>query len=98
MASNPLVVLSNGNVVMTENPTGAWIDAAEHVYRMDASTNAEVTLYSTVFGAPPPAGQNVTLDVSPMGDGTNQQPLIVTPQAVTLGADGTATFQMSSGI
>ena len=98
VASNPLVVLSNGNIVMTENPTGAWIDAAEHVYRMDASTNAEVTLYSTVFGAPPPAGQNVSLDISPMGDGTNQQPLIVTPQSVTLGPDGTATFQMSSGI
>jgi hypothetical protein len=98
VASNPLVVLSNGNIVMTENPTGAWIDAAQHVYRMDASTNAEVTLYSTVFGASPPAGQNVTLDVSPMGNGNNQQPLIVTPQAVTLGPDGTATFQMSSGI
>jgi hypothetical protein len=97
-ASNPLVVLSNGNVVMTENPSGAWIDAAEHVYRMDASTDAEVMLYSTVFGAPPPAGQNVDLSVGPMGNGTNQQPLIVTPQTVTLGVDGTATFTMSSGI
>jgi hypothetical protein len=98
VASNPLVVLSNGNIVMTENPTGAWIDAAQHVYRMDASTDAEVTLYSTVFGAPPPAGQNVDLDVQAMGNGTNQQPLIVTPQTVTLGHDGTAPFTMSSGI
>jgi hypothetical protein len=97
-ASNPLVVLSNGNVVMTENPSGAWIDAGQHVYRMDASTNAEVTLYSTVFGAPPPAGQNVDLDVQAMGSGTNQQPLIVNPQTVTLGVDGTATFTMSSGV
>jgi hypothetical protein len=97
-ASNPLVVLSNGNIVMTENPTGAWIDAAEHVYRMDASRSAEVTLYATVFGATPPAGQNVDLGVSPMGSGTNQQPLSVTPQTVTLAADGTATFTMSSGI
>src|SRR5258706_6348584 len=98
VASNPLVVLSNGDIVMTENPTGAWIDAAEHVYRMDANTNAKVTLYSTVFGAPPPAGQSVDLSVSPMGNGTNQQPLAVIPQTVTLGADGTASFSMSSGI
>jgi len=97
-ASNPLVVLSNGNIVMTENPSGAWIDATQHVYRMDANTTAEVTLVSSVFGAPPPAGQNVTLSVQPMGDGNNQLPLSVSPSTVTLGADGTATFTMSSGI
>lgn len=95
--TNPLVVLSDGNVVLTENASGAWIDAAEHVYRMDASTDATVTLYSTVFGDPPPAGQSVDLTVQPMGSGTNVQPLIVTPQTVTLGHDGTATFTMSSG-
>jgi hypothetical protein len=95
--NNPLVVLSDGNVVLTENASGAWIDAAEHVYRMDASTDATVTLYSAVFGDPPPAGQSVDLTVQPMGSGTNVQPLIVTPQTVTLGHDGTATFTMSSG-
>src|SRR6185436_11680321 len=35
--SNPIVMTSNGGVVLTENPSGAWIDADEHVYRMDAS-------------------------------------------------------------
>lgn len=95
--SNPLVLLSNGNVVLTENASGAWIDAAEHVYRMDADTDATVTLYATGFGDPPPPGQTVDLAVQPMGSGTNVRPLVVTPQTVTLAADGTATFTISSG-
>lgn len=96
-ASSPFVVLQNGSVVMTENPSGAWIDAAEHVYRMDANTSATVTLYATVFGAPPPPNQTVALSVSPQGPGVNVQPLTVAPPSVTLGPDGTATFTLHSG-
>lgn len=96
--SNPLVVLSDNTVVMTENPSGAYVDAADYVYRMEANSTAEVTLYATVFGATPPAGQTVTLQVGSMGSGTNQQPLTVTPSTVTIGADGTATFEMSAGV
>lgn len=95
--SNPLVVLQNGAVVMTENPSGAWIDAAEHVYRMDANTPETVTLYATTFGGPPPPHQTVTLSVQPLAGGTNVQPLTVSPQSVTLGSDGTATFTLNSG-
>jgi hypothetical protein len=81
---------------MTENSTGAWIDAAEHVYRLDAATNATVTLYATTFGAPAAKGQTIQLGVQPMGGGTAQTPLS-TPPSVKLGANGTATFTMKSG-
>src|SRR5438067_147592 len=55
-ASNPLVVLSDSKVVMTENPSGAWIDAAEHVYRLDAQTQAAVKLCAPTFGVQAAAG------------------------------------------
>jgi hypothetical protein len=101
-ASNPLVILSDGDVVLSENPSGAWIDAAEHVYRMDAGTTASATLYATTFGATPADGQTVSLSVfafprptgAPWPDPTT--PLTVTPATVTL-TNGTATFQISAG-
>ncbi|HYI10839.1 MAG TPA: hypothetical protein VEK57_17395 [Thermoanaerobaculia bacterium] len=83
--TSPLVILSNGNVVLSENPSGAWIDAAEHVYRLDANapategtvgatTTAEVTLYATTFGATPAAGQTVTLGVSEFANSQTGNP------------------------
>jgi hypothetical protein len=96
VASNPLVLLSDGKVVMTENPTGAWIDASEHVYRLDAETNATVTLYATTFGAPAKKGQMIKLGVQQMGNGNTQKPLAV-PPSVKLGSGGMATFTMKSG-
>lgn len=96
VASNPLVLLSDGNVVMTENPTGAWIDASEHVYRLDAEKSATVTLYATTFGAPAAKGQTIDLRVQQMGGGNTQKPLTV-PASVKLGAGGTATFTMKGG-
>jgi len=96
VASNPLVLLSDGKVVMTENPTGAWIDASEHVYRLDAETRAAVTLYATTFGAPAAKGQTIKLSVQPMAKGKTQEPLAV-PASVKLGSGGTATFTMKSG-
>lgn len=102
-ASNPLVILSNGDVVLAENQSGAWIDAAEHVYRMEAGSTAPVTLYATTFGATPADGQTVALSVFAFPDADTQQPwpdpttaLSVTPATVTL-QNGTAAFQISAG-
>lgn len=94
--SNPIVVTRDGAVILTENPAGTWIDADEHVYRMDASTTAIATLYATQFGQPV-SGQNVGFALSFLGDpSTAQQPISVSPQTVTLNG-GTATFTISSG-
>jgi hypothetical protein len=102
-ASNPLVILSNDDVVLSENTSGAWIDAAEHVYRMDAGTTAPATLYATAFGATPADGQTISLSVFafPDADNGNAWPnpttaLTTTPTTVTL-QNGTASFQISAG-
>lgn len=96
-ASNPLVVLSNGAIVLSENPAGAWIDADEHVYRMDANGRADFTLYATRFGAPV---DGVTVRLTSRIRGVPQQaqqPLSVSPASVTM-TGGKATATMFGGI
>lgn len=102
-ASNPLVILSDGNVVLSENPTGAWIDAGLHFYRLDAGTPATATLYATTFGATPADGQPVSISVAAFPNAQTGQawppptiPLTATPSTVTLNG-GTATIQISAG-
>lgn len=102
-ASNPLGILSNGTVVLSENPSGAWIDATEHVYRMDAGTSTTVTLLATTFGATPADGQSVTLGTFAFPDASTNTdwpaptiPLTVSSSTVTL-QNGAATFTVSAG-
>ncbi|HYK03733.1 MAG TPA: hypothetical protein VE974_18390 [Thermoanaerobaculia bacterium] len=102
-ASNPIAIMSNEDVVLSENSSGAWIDAAQHVYRMDAGTTASAILYATTFGATPADGQQVTLTTFafPNTDNGNAWPaptipLTTVPSTVTLNA-GIATFQLSAG-
>src|SRR5690348_17854516 len=54
--SNPLVILSDGNAVLSENSSGAWIDSDQQVFRLEADGSATATLYATTFGATPAAG------------------------------------------
>lgn len=101
--SNPLVILSDGNVVLSENSSGAWIDADQQVYRLEAGATATTTLYATTFGATPAAGQTVSIASAALPNAETgvdwpapTTALTATPATATI-TNGTATIDISAG-
>lgn len=94
--ANPLQIQLDGQTMLTENPSGAFIDANNHVFRMDANTSVEVTLIAKTFGETPVAGQTVTIGPAQVfSTGATDGVLTFNPSTVTL-VNGTATFTMSA--
>lgn len=89
---------------LVENPTGAYVDATQYVYRMEAGATAQVELVALQFGKPA-AEQTITLAAN-NGAIAGQQgngPAVAVPATaltyppqVTTGADGSATFTLTS--
>jgi hypothetical protein len=91
-ASSPLTILADGKTVLSENKSGAFVEANDHVLRMDANTTARITFRATTFGAPPAAGQEIVVGPPQPDDGV----LVITPSTVPINADGTATVTIKS--
>ncbi|MEA2489069.1 MAG: hypothetical protein QOH21_861 [Acidobacteriota bacterium] len=97
--SNPIVVQLNGETVMAENDTGAYVDATGHVVRLDANGVATLSLFATIFGGPVGSGQKVTLGpAAPMKTAGPADPIVtITPSTVALDPGGSGTFTISPG-
>lgn len=95
--TDPLLIVLDDQTMLTENPSGAFIDADNHVFRMDANTSVEVTLTATTFGETPAAGQTVTIGPAQvLSTGATDGVITFNPSTVTL-VNGKATFTMSAG-
>lgn len=98
-SSSPIVVQWNGTTVLAENANGAYVDATDHVVRLDANTTTPTTLslFATTFGGPVAAGQQVTLGPAvAFADGSVPDGVVqITPNPVPL--TGAATFTISAG-
>lgn len=105
--TTPLGIVSpeSGNpVVMAENPTGAYANAEEWVFRMNPGEIASTTLWANRFGKP---AANVQIPIAPytsmIGPALPKMPVqkpadtVVLPSSVTTRADGTATVLFQAG-
>lgn len=98
--SNPIVIQVNGTMVLSENNTGAYVDATNHVLRMEANSSTTLSLFATIFGGPVGSGQTVTLGpAEPMNPPQVPPPQIVTitPNPVPLDSSGSGTFTITVG-
>ena len=108
IAGNPVAIVQkidggSPHVLLQENPTGAYANATQYVYRMNPGDTATVRLIATVFGARAP-NQTITLAQSSaalqpapnINVSTPAAALTISPQRVTTGSDGTATFTMKA--
>ncbi len=105
ISTTPLAIVSGGDIVITENPTGAYVNAEPYVFRLNPGDTADVTLWANTFQQPaakaeiPLAPQNTWL--------VNQQsggPAVATPASactfppsVTTDKNGKATFTVTAG-
>lgn len=91
--TNPLAILADGATVLVENTTGAFVEAADHVVRMDANTSTTMTFRANTFGAAPAPGQQLIVGPAQPADGT----ITITPSTVPIAADGTASVTIKAG-
>lgn len=91
--SNPLAILVEGVSALSENATGAFVEATDHVVRMDANTATTIGFRATTFGALAPAGTKIAIGPPQPGDGV----VTFTPAVATIGADGAATVKITAG-
>jgi hypothetical protein len=108
IANNPVSILQavdNGSAqaLLQENPTGAYANATQYVYRMNPGDTATVELIATVFGERAPnqtitvAENNSALQPDPkIPAGTPPGALTISPATVTTGPDGSATFKITA--
>lgn len=92
-----------GLVVMAENPTGAFINADQYVFRMNPGDSAAVTLWANTFEVP---AAGITAMLYPSNSGLQPVPGIAVgtppgvlsyPVSITTGSDGRATFTIKAG-
>ncbi|HKS23942.1 MAG TPA: hypothetical protein VJZ76_14155 [Thermoanaerobaculia bacterium] len=104
IGSTPLGIISDGVIVATENPTGAYINADQYVFRLDPSEVAKVTIWANTFETPA-ANVKVTLALNanglqPAGKapvGTPKSGVAFSPKSAKTGPDGRATFTITGG-
>jgi hypothetical protein len=97
-AGQPIGILLDSNVELTENSSGMYVDVDGWSQYMNPGDQVTVNLWGTRFGAPA-AGLQVPLQLTGGGSDNNQPASVLTfPSSVTLGADGSAqaVFQASS--
>jgi len=82
-------------VVLAENPTGAYVNAEQYVFRMNPNGTADVTLWANTFEQPA-AGASVTLQVSQFGSGPPTNGGVSAPPQVVTDKHGQATFTLSA--
>lgn len=105
-ANTPLAIVSaQGDIVITENPTGAYVNAEPYVFRLNPGESGQVTLWANTFQQPaanasiPLAAQNTQL-VGQQSDGpppATPAGACTFPASVTTDANGKATFAIAAG-
>lgn len=97
--SAPIVIQLNGQTVMSENTNGAYVDATDHVVRLDANGHATLSLFATVFGGPVGSGQTVTLGPAEpiVSDPPPNEIVTITPNPVPLDPGGSGSFKITVG-
>lgn len=108
IAANPVAILQavdggTPQVLLQENPTGAYANATQYVYRLNPGDTASAQIIATVFGERAP-DQTLTLAQSnsplqPAANipvGTPVQALTIAPTTVTTGPDGSASFNITA--
>ena len=105
VSATPLAIVSGGDIVITENPTGAYANAEPYVFRLNPGDTADVTLWANTFQQPAAKAEiplvfNNTWLVNQQEGG----PALATPASacafptsVTTDKNGKATFTIKAG-
>jgi hypothetical protein len=104
LGSTPIGIIADGVVVATENPTGAYINADQYVFRLNPGDEEKVTIWANTFETPA-ANVKVTLQrddsgLQPVGKakvGTPKGGVAFSPKSAKTGPDGRATFTITGG-
>lgn len=104
LGSTPIGIISDGVIVATENPTGAYINADQYVFRLNPGDAAKVTIWANTFEQPA-ANAKVTLKLDASGlqpagkakVGTPSSGVAFSPKSAKTGPDGRATFTITGG-
>lgn len=103
IASNPLGIIACGSIVITENPTGAYVNAEPYVFRLNPDETGEVTLWANIFQKPA-ASARIPLNPTTAQFVQEGGPKMATPphgckfpSSVTTDAHGKATFTIKAG-
>jgi len=107
LASTPTGILSvetGGNVVvLAENPTGAYVNADQYVFRMNPGDTGTVPMWANIFENPPSSAQTITLaayndQLQPQaGIPVGTPPSAVSyPASITTDRSGQASFTITA--
>lgn len=102
--TTPLGIVSDGQILITENPTGAYVNAEPYVFRLEPGGTGEVTLWANTFQTPAAsvsialAPQNTWLINQQSGGPAPAMPPngCTFPATVTTDANGKATFTLTA--
>jgi len=104
IAANPLAIIQtnpdgSSQALLQENPTGAYANATQYVYRMNPGDAATVKVIATIFGE---RAANQTIQMAQNNSalqpvpnipvGTPAAALIISQDTLNTGPDGAATF------
>jgi hypothetical protein len=105
LSNTPLAVVQKGTtVLLAENPSGAYINATQYVFRMNPGDNQQAQLIATRFGAPA-VGETIALAMNNSGlqPATNCNVPVGTPSSalqfpssVTTDSKGQASFTITA--
>jgi hypothetical protein len=84
-------------VVLQENPTGAYLNFDEYVWRLNPGDPATIHITANLFEKPA-ANATISLSLGGFGPGTGKptKAVQITPKSVPLDANGTGSFQLST--
>lgn len=82
-------------VVMAENPTGAYINADQYVFRVNPDDTAKVTLWANTFEQAA-AGAQVALQVAQLGSGPATSGGVSASSPAVTDKNGQTTFTLSA--
>jgi hypothetical protein len=83
-------------IVMQENPSGAYLNFDQYVWRLNPGDPAKITITANLFEKPA-AGASIGLSLGDFGGDTGKPTKAVTiPKSVPLGNDGTASFDVTT--
>ncbi|HEX6041650.1 hypothetical protein [Longimicrobium sp.] len=97
--ANLMLVPGRTSTVLAEDPTGAYVDSTQYVFRMAAGSTAQAEVIALTFGKPA-AGQTITFtdcSADQFGPGTGTPATGLTyDTSVTTDANGRATFTLNA--
>jgi hypothetical protein len=83
-------------IVLQENPTGAYVNFDQYVWRLDPGQTAKIAITANIFEKPV-AGASIGLTLGGFGPGTAKPAkALMFPKSVPLGPAGRATFEVTT--